>query len=686
MNTSKLKIWTAAALTLVWLAGCNDDSLFDGTDHYISSFELQQNEIVVKGLIANDSIIVTVAENISLEGATASVTISENATIEPDPSGITDWDSEQDFTVTGYDGSARKYHYKIIRTNVTGSGNIILATQDDVEKFAALGINELKGNLTIGQSTGADSISSLEALSSLKIITGKLLVNPTFAGTDLSGLRNLQQVGTLEFGAVAQLQGANFPALKSIMSGLTITGSKITSLGFPLLENIDGAVSLQRNDSITQVDFSSLKTVVNGLAIQGDWGNTAKLSGLSFPLLENVGGEIVFSQLPELTSVSMPVLKSAATVSVYNADKLKTIEIPQLKTLYKDLKIYSLQALTDCNISLLSTVGGEISIQNLPLIDNVEMLKSLVEVGGKCYLGLSAVNDLSPLNSFTRAKELSLAVGFRSLTEELPAFKYAERITVEGSSVAYGTIQKIDVSNIEGLTYLSLTNIANPVTITGPEIFDGTLYLYYSNFELKGFDQLATLYVYGFTASGETTGKETGIEKIKGDFTLSLSNLSGTFGMPDLKEIGGKFTLSGTVPVSFPELEEIGSLESQLKFSNGGILSFPKLKKVNGNFTVYIQAYQGYLDGLQVPLLETITGKLTFGGYGSYYTHQTLENLDCFSSLTSAGAITIQYLGALKDYSGLKNVINSVPFDQWKAVGNAYNPTYQDLVAGKWTE
>lgn len=74
---------------------------------------------------------------------------------------------------------------------------------------------------------------------------------------------------------------------------------------------------------------------------------------------------------------------------------------------------------------------------------------------------------------------------------------------------------------------------------------------------------------------------------------------------------------------------------------------------------------------------------LEFGDYGSYCTHQTLKNLDCFFSLARAGTINIQYLGALKDYSGLKNVINSVQPDQWNAAGNAYNPTYQDLVAGK---
>ncbi len=675
-----------AVLAIVCLTACNDDdSIFDGVDHYISSFELQKDGRLLKAIISDDSITIKAAETLSLEGASAAVVTSEHTTIEPALSTITNWNNEQTFTVTGFNGESKTYYYSVVRTRVVGSGDIVLTTQDELEAFAALEISELQGSLTIGSVTGSDSITSLEPLSGLKIITAGLVINPTFSGRNLNGMENLEQVGSIEIESVNKLQEVSFPSLRSIILGLTITKSKITSLEFPVLENVDNSITLKRNDSITQINFSSLKSIVKDFIIEGG-GNAAKLTAISLPLLENIGGDMSLTSLPELESVSLPELEMASSIIIYSNDKLETIAMPKLQKSFKDLKIYSLNLLTELDVSSLSFIGGVFYLGNLPLIANVDMLGSLTTVGGKFTLNLPAVQSLEPLSSLTDVNELVLAAGFQSLTDELSSLTNVNRLTISGSEIEEGTIQRIDVSNISGLEYLRIERIYNSFVLKGPENFDGTLYLYYSNFEIEGFQEVKILTFYGFDSSNEVTDKEIGVKKVTEDFTLNISNMTGTLSFPNLEEVGGELNLDGRVRINMPKLKNVGVFYSKLAPAEGGTFDFPSLETIDGDCYICTKISWGYWDDINMPKLNTVTGKLTIGGYSSYYKNTTISNLDSFSALTTANAITIQYNIGLTNYSGLQNVLSSFSADQWKSIGNGYNPTYQDLLNGEWTQ
>ena len=60
-------------------------------------------------LIKGDSLILSIPENLSLEGAIMEILCSENARISPDPGEVEDWGKLQNFTVTAYNNTQRVY-------------------------------------------------------------------------------------------------------------------------------------------------------------------------------------------------------------------------------------------------------------------------------------------------------------------------------------------------------------------------------------------------------------------------------------------------------------------------------------------------------------------------------------------------------------------------------------------------
>ena len=159
-----------------FMVGCeDDDSLFSGDENYITSFRLVQGEKTYVGDIVGDSLILAVPESVSFENAVVEFTASENTTLSPDPSTITNWGEERTFTVTSYNRTQRVYKYLVVRTLLAQAGDVVLSTPEEIEAFAARGINKIEGNLTIGKFMGTvkeDTLTSLSLLSSLKEVTG----------------------------------------------------------------------------------------------------------------------------------------------------------------------------------------------------------------------------------------------------------------------------------------------------------------------------------------------------------------------------------------------------------------------------------------------------------------------------------------------------------------------------------
>jgi hypothetical protein len=136
---------------------------------------------------------------------------------------------------------------------------------------------------------------------------------------------------------------------------------------------------------------------------------------------------------------------------------------------------------------------------------------------------------------------------------------------------------------------------------------------------------------------------------------LNLSNLTALYDLncPVLQKTTGIITIpdpSKLTQISFPALTQAGGL-------------------VITNNTINV---------VEFPALTTITG-------GLMVLNTKLTNLDGFAALKSAQSIEISGQPVLTSFQGLQGVIPAITAAGWTASGNAYNPSYEDLVAGKWT-
>lgn len=186
------------------LAACSDDdpevSGIDGKDHFISEFALTVDGITYQAMIVGDKITIEIPYNASLKGATVEYALCEGASINPNPSTIEDWENEWKFVVTSKMQDSKVYSYTYQYADIEQSGSVVLATQAEVDNFAKTGINKIEGSLTIGTADG-EEITNLDGLANLKQISNSLVINPSYKGADLTGLDNLEQLGSFKLGS-----------------------------------------------------------------------------------------------------------------------------------------------------------------------------------------------------------------------------------------------------------------------------------------------------------------------------------------------------------------------------------------------------------------------------------------------------------------------------------------------------
>ncbi|HEY4286565.1 MAG TPA: hypothetical protein VGN00_05655 [Puia sp.] len=107
-------------------------------------------------------------------------------------------------------------------------------------------------------------------------------------------------------------------------------------------------------------------------------------------------------------------------------------------------------------------------------------------------------------------------------------------------------------------------------------------------------------------------------------------------------------------------------------------ISFPALTQTGG-----VNIGINSLNVIDFPALATISGSLQINA--GYPYNSTLTSLDGFAALKNAQSIGITGQSALTSFKGLQGVIPNITAAGWTAWGNAYNPAYEDLAAGKWT-
>lgn len=400
-------IQISIVILLIILTGCHKDSLFQGRDNDIAFFQLKKNDLVLSASIIQDSIVIQAPGNFSLTGASATILLSEHARISPDPASITDWEKTQQFLVTSYNGSTHTYTYVLQRNAISKDGDIILTTQSDVDALAKPGVNRINGDLIIGKTTGPDSIYSLAGLKGLRTITGDLILNPTFAGTDLKGLDSLETVGAFligkdlsfyEPGPVMNLKTLSLPHLKQVMTNMIINGAGITSLDCPALTKIGLGLQVIYVDSLTTVVFPKLESVLQSITMQGNFMPNV-LQSVSFPALTSVGGDIYMVQWSNLETVNFPALTSTGSFNILGETTLTTLAAPRLATIATNIDLSYNTSLTNLDLTALTRIGGSLRMENVSSLANFDGLHNLTNIAGDLTIASSPlIKNLTPLN------------------------------------------------------------------------------------------------------------------------------------------------------------------------------------------------------------------------------------------------------------------------------------------------
>lgn len=671
----KLYHFIIFCFTICCFATCNDDEPesngIGSKDHFISAFALSVDGITYQASITGDKITVEIPYNASLEGATVEYVLCEGASINPKPSTIQNWENEWKFVVTSKTRESKVYSYTYQYADIEQSGNVILSTQAEVDHFGRIGINKINGSLTIGTVDG-EEITSLNGLANLKRISNSLIINPSYKGSDLSGLDNLEQLGSLKLGSTIStsknttLKTVNLPSLSDVAGDFVINCSVVEKISIPKVETIgedayvvsDALLDLNANAvstigsslivkgsvvgngagtaSTEAIVFASLKSVGNELAFQ----YFPKLQGIYLPALENVIGPVSFTNLSSIGSIAMTNLYSTGDLTISDCNNLSTIELPNLVS----SGAFNIQAsqLNKLNTPSLTNISGDMYFRNV-LLHELDL--SQIEFNGNTL----SLNGCQQLNKIIGAKtfngSLKLFNSGRTLTE----------FTIEGIANIQGDFECSSYNNIENFT-MPFVSIAGDVTIN----------LSTSTGNIKTIQFLK-------------------LQEIGGSFKLENNYKAEKIEFPVLKKIGGSCSISTqqvTTGVFLNTLESIGFNDTKAKASFSilsGNITCPNLKAIAGDFDITIN--ETSTTSMSYPNLETISNNLTINSRKN----QQLKSVD-FSNLKAVKNIKIMNLSGLKDFTTFRHLFEIgviTDISQWLVSGCFYNPTYQNMKEGQ---
>ena len=663
-------------LAILSLAGCDKgETDFAGSDNYLNSFSLEKDGTVYHAEIVNDLVTLTIPQEVDLQGATATYQICEMATISPDPATITEWNEAHLFTVTSYGGEARNYSYSVVRDEKVSGGNVILTTQAELEAFAAENVRILDGNLIIGENmipaTEYDTVKSLSSLSCLTEVRGNIVINNSFSGTSLDGLQNVRYAGNLYIGdeenafdnGKESLLSIELPALETVAGQITVNSEKV---GRICLNALSEVMSLYVNGkSVNEISLPLLKTVYGNLTVSSGTtasGANGEITEFSLPALENVGGNLTLQTLSNLSSLSLPVLKTiSGKLNFKLLPLVETISFPALERVGGAIAVpYDMSGLKSLQMPGLKEAGA-IDIDgrnNAPIIETLDF-SSLEQVNGAFALSYLNIASLS-LESLLYVDGTFDLRYMQSLAElNLPNLR-----TCNGTFYLYNMEgpEVLDISTIENLPKLQI--------IGSPAIKKCKVPAKIAEVEINAASKVADIIPME------------GLEEVE-NFTLSNFRNTEIILTGYATAIKGELKIGASYAnrISLPDIKTLGKLSLTFS-SNLKTLDLPGLEKI-GTFEIRMPLA---VENINIPKLEEVTESLLISGGSSYNKNRVvITNLDFLASLKVAGEVKIEYCGKLADFSGLQHAISSVSPEKWSVRDCAYNPTYEDMVAGRYT-
>lgn len=201
---------------------------------------------------------------------------------------------------------------------------------------------------------------------------------------------------------------------------------------------------------------------------------------------------------------------------------------------------------------------------------------------------------------------------------------------------------------------------------------------------------------------------------------LNASKITNLKGLSKLKKVTGNLeiasaTFTGDNVEGLYALESVGSISVscnsiylpalktitlKASFSECIDIDLPKLTETGGD--LWVNAASAGTELIKLPLLQQVGGELRInGGYKSKMTVLEMPelvsayilSLQAFPSLTTLQMphlqeiyqVRINYLTGFSDFSFFAPFIPLLDNEHWRVMNSLYNPTYQDMVDGKYT-
>lgn len=699
-------------LSIVLLCACSDeDTPIDADDNFITSVTLTTNDNSYDAVVGESDITVTVPYNVSLDGAKASFVYTPSAKIYPSPSEITNWNEERIFRVVSYNGEERQYTYRVVKDEIREEGDVVLKTESEITAFREKGTSMINGNLTIGTDNG-EEITTLDGLENLKEVKGIINILESYKGTDLTGLDNLKSIGGFELGSSEKY--SNVP---------------LDYFSLNSIENIEGDVNIYDN-SIVYVDFKELPVIRGSVKIA-----STKLKSITADKLEEVSGDFIVDCKNgdviggEITELSLPVtVKIGGTLSGSNFAYLETISCKNLKTvgaiIFEELPM----ELNRIEFPSIETVQGDMIFTSTTNYQPIGMVTS-------------GNTSLFNLIGFEKLKEVKGTMKFRYFTE-LENLPNLDNLYLGGMCLDnMHKFNKIDLSK----TNLHSDNSKNPIVeilnmplnkLEGTKIMPCDFNITVTGnqeLEISGIEEIGSIYLHGAISSNEFILP---FKKIYGD--CIFDETPAVLKAPNLTEVGGNigcFGMSGNNDIYFPSLSKIGkqffvvksiynydfsslkevsvgeignklnntilsdmnssfhSVEEfskgygmYLKFGQGESINFASLEKVGGNgINLIIDYWDTPIKSLNCPKLESIDETLKISA-SEWWPDDQLDNL-YFPVLSKLPNVNITGLEALYDFSSFGTLFTNGQISNssdWNISGCGYNPTFEDMKAGRY--
>jgi hypothetical protein len=690
---------------LLFLGACSDDNTpvipEDADDNFITSVIITVNDQSYTANIAENTITMTVPYTVSLNNSQVKFEYTPSAAILPDPSTITDWDTERIFRVTSYNGDANEYTYKVVKDEIRYEGDVELKAAADVAAFVATDVTVIKGNLIIGSDEeNADPLTDISALSLLKEVEGDIIIRDSYNGADLTGLDNITAIGGLQIGSVdafatnSTLYMVAMKSLKNVTGNILVRNNQVAYVQFDNLAAIEGNVVFS-SSSLQSFEFPKLTTVTGDFDVQGttdDEKAGGEIVSLEIPELTTVGGKIGINNLEKLISMRFPKLKEAGSIDFASVPVLlETLSLPELSVVNGDINLTSNYVASDAfsstgnnkllgidGLSNLTIVKGTLTISKFQELSELPDFSKLTKLGG------ITLNRL--LKYYGKVLDLS-NVDFEAFGDIEPT------ISIGGLTVISKLITKEDLSHVN-IILETQANTGNPGAAINPEL----------NFKsVKNFSDNNTATddpVYTFEKVHGNLSLTRSIRKglsapnligVNGYLHIKTVMMASNLDFPNLESVGGQFYVEGnlnfaTFKYDFSKLKTVccANNPQYVNETTGALdirgtnkdFTFPALERIGGTgLTLYV------VKSFSCPVLRTIDGTLRAESSTSLTTFDMPQ-------LTTLSGVKFIGLSKFTDFTMFGPFIQNaqIPESNWSVTGCGYNPTYDQMKAGQYTK